>query len=200
MKLRNLTFIALVVLGSGSPVHAQNTQATQPPAAAEVEEIYVARSVREARMPPTEFCTKARSGVDHATAEDQLTLRSLTTGISDGRVLDTNAKTVGSIRSCVGRTANPAISQFYGDFFLGRIAFKAFGDCRVSKSDFPERGLTIVSCTFDLSSLPGEYVGGQVTTNTIVNPLKILGTETEPPGYTQNSIATIRLWKKRDGH
>jgi len=37
-----------------------------------------------------------------------------------------------------------------------------------------------------------------VTTNTVVNTLKILGTETEPPGYTQNSIATIRLWKKAE--
>jgi len=28
--------------------------------------------------------------------------------------------------------------------------------------------------------------------------LKGQGTETDPPGYTQNSIATIRLWRKRD--
>src|SRR5262249_29856111 len=114
MKLRTLTFIALALLGS-EPLRAQNIQATQPAAGAEVEEIYIVRSVRESRMPPTEFCAKARTGIDDATAEDQLTLRSLTTGTSDGRVLDTNAKTIGSIRSCVGRTANPAISKFYGD-------------------------------------------------------------------------------------
>jgi hypothetical protein len=198
MKLRNLTFIALALLGTASPVHAQIAQATEPPVASDVEEIYIARSVREARMMPTEFCAKARTGVDNATVEDQLTFRSLATRTSDGRVLDTNLKTIGSVHACQGPTANPAISQFYGDFVLERIAFKGFGECHRAKSDFPERGVTVFSCVFDLSGLPGEYIGGLLTTNTI-SSLKILGTETEPSGYTQASIATIRLWKKRDG-
>jgi hypothetical protein len=190
MKLRTLPFIALALLGPGSPARTQD---------APVEEIYIARSVREARMPPTEFCAKARTGVDRPNAEDQFTFRSVATRNSDGRVIDTNAKTIGSAHACGGPTANPAISQFYGEFSLGGIAFKAIGECNLTKSNFPERGLSVVSCTMDVSGLPGDYVGGQVTSNTFFNSLKLLGTETEPPGYTQASIATIRLWKKRDG-
>jgi hypothetical protein len=39
-------------------------------------------------------------------------------------------------------------------------------------------------------------VGGLLTTNSI-GSLKDMGLETDPPGYTQSSIATIRVWKKR---
>jgi hypothetical protein len=169
-------------------------QATEPAA---VEEIYIARSVREARMPPTEFCAKARTGVDRPNAEDQFTFRSVATRTSDGRVTDTKVETIGSAHACGGPTANPAISQFYGEFFLGGIAFKAIGECHLAKADFPERGLNVSSCTMDVSDLPGDYIGGQVTTNTFFNYINLIGTETVPPGYTQSSIATIRLWKKR---
>jgi len=172
-------------------------QATLRPSPTEVEEIYIARSVRESRMEPTEFCAKARTGVDHATVEDWFTFRSVATAASDGRVLDANVKTIGSIHDCFGPTANPAIFDFYGDILLGSTAFKGFGKCQSAKSDFPERGLRVFQCFLDLAGLPGEYVGGLLTTNTI-SSLKALGTETEPGGYTQASIATIRLWKKRD--
>jgi hypothetical protein len=196
MKLRYLTFIALALLGTASPVHAQIAQTTEL-LATEVEEIYVARSVREARMPSTEFCAKARTGVNSATIEDQYTFRSVATDTSNGRLVDTNVKTVGSMHACFGPIANPAIFEFYGETLFGATAFKGLGECHV-KSDFPDKGLTSARCFLELSGLPTEYVGGQLTTNTI-SSLKILGTETEPGGYTQSSIATIRLWKKRDG-
>jgi hypothetical protein len=197
MKLRNLTFIALALLGTASPVGAQIAQTTEPPVATGVEEIYVARSVREARITAsTEFCAKARTGIDDPVLEDQYMLRSVATRTSDGRMLDTSAKTIGTVRFCQGSTADPAVFQSYGDFVLERVAFKARGDCHRAKSDFPEQGTSAWWCVLDLSGLPGEYVGGQLTTNTFVS-LKTLGTETEPAGYTQSSIATIRLWRKR---
>jgi hypothetical protein len=193
MKLSNLTFIAVALCAATVNWSAECADNQSP-----LEEIYVVRSVREARMAPTEFCAKARTGIDNPIFEDQLTFRSVATRTSDGRVIDTNVKTIGSIHFCQGRTANPAVLQNYGDFFLEGIAFKAFGECHRAKSDFPERGLSPFWCVFDLSGLPGEYIGGQLTTNTMSSSLKVLGTETEPPGYTQSSIATIRLWKKRD--
>jgi hypothetical protein len=167
------------------------------PAKADVEEIYIARSVREARMPPTEFCAKARTGVDRADAEDQFTFRSVAARASDGRVTDTNAGTVGNAHSCGGPAGKPGTSQFYGEFVLGGLAFKVFSECHLAKADFPERGLAIVSCVLDASDLPADYVGGLVTTNTFYNYTHLIGAETEPPGYAQASIATIRLWKKR---
>jgi len=52
------------------------------------------------------------------------------------------------------------LATVVAELFVSRlrmeIAFKTFGDCRVSKPDFPERGLTIVSCTFDVPGLPAE--------------------------------------------
>ena len=70
------------------------------------------------------------------------------------------------------------------------------GQCRTTKRDFPETGFTLFACQLDLTGLPAEYVGGQLTTNTLQSRTT-LGADTDPPGYTQPSIATIRLWKKR---
>jgi hypothetical protein len=184
------------LLGTQSLACAQNTQkAGLTSQSTQVEEIYSARSVRESRVAPTEFCAQAKTGFNSA-SEDQFTFRSTATRAYDGRMLDTNVKTIGSIHACFGQTTNPAIINFYGDIRLGRTAFKGIGECRRMKSDFPERGLNVFNCFLDLSGLPGQYVGGLLTTNSITS-LKSLGTETDPRGYTQSSIATIRLWKKR---
>jgi len=67
----------------------------------------------------------------------------------------------------------------------------------VVKLDFPEQGLNSFRCWLDLSDLPAEYVGGLLTTSTVNSAHKMIGTETIPEGYTQASIATVRLWKKR---
>jgi hypothetical protein len=182
--------------GSQSPVRAQNTQESEARRAGEVEEIYIARSVRESRATPTEFCATASTRVVDPTFEDQYTFRSIAIRTSDGRVVDTNVKTIGSIHACFGRTANPAISQFFADIVFDRIAFKGLGECPSGKPDFPEKGVRAARCFLDFYGLPNEYVGGQLTTSTMVS-LKVLGTESDPPGYTQPSIATIRLWKKR---
>ena len=57
-------------------------------------------------------------------------------------------------------------------------------------------GIGVMHCALSLSDPLGQYVGGQLTTNTLLS-LKIIGLQTDPPGYAQPSIATIRLWKKR---
>jgi len=185
------------LLGTQSQARAQNNQtvrrATQP---AQVEEIYIARSVRESRVAPTAYCAQAKTGFG-SSFEDQYTFRSTATRDSDGRMLDANVKTIGSIHACFGQAANTAIINFYGGILLGRTAFRGIGECRQMKSDFPERGLNVYNCFLDLSGLPSQYVGGLLTTNSMTS-LKSLGTETDPQGYTQSSIAAIRLWKKRN--
>jgi hypothetical protein len=186
------------LLGTQSLASAQQSQKTAQAAQPDrVEEIYIARSVRESRVEPTEFCAQAKTGFK-STIEHQYTFRSTATRASDGRILDANVKTIGSIHACFGPTANPTISTFFGDLRLGALQFKGIGECNQAKSDFPERGINVFNCFLDLSGLPPEYVGGLLTTNTVAS-LKNLGTETDPGGYTQSSIATIRLWKKRAG-
>ena len=61
---------------------------------------------------------------------------------------------------------------------------------------FPEAGLYPVHCHLKLSGMPMPYVGGLLTTNTMTSNAR-LGGETDPAGYTQASIATIRLWKAK---
>jgi len=183
------------LLGTQSLASAQNAKEARRTQPAEVEEIYIARSIFESSVAPTEFCAQARTGFN-STTEDQFSFRATASRTSDGRMLDTNVKKIGSGHGCTGPTADPAVFNFYLELLLGNTALKGIGDCRLTKSDFPERGLRVVRCFLDLSDPLGRYVGGQLTTNTM-GSLKVLGANSDPPGYVQPSIATIRLWKKR---
>lgn len=185
------------LVGTQSLARAQQSQKTEQAAQpSQVEEIYIARSVRESRVAPTEYCTEARTGFK-STIEDQFTFRSTASRATDGRMIDTNLKTIGSGHGCFGLTADhPATYGFYMELLLGKTALKGIGECLQAKADFPERELTVFRCFLDLSDPLGNYVGGQLTTNTM-GSLKLLGVDSDPPGYAQPSIATIRLWKKR---
>jgi hypothetical protein len=88
------------------------------------------------------------------------------------------------------------VRNFHLELQLGNTALKGIGECRTVKTDFPELGLKVSRCFLELSAPLGRYIGGQLTTNTMVSR-KLLGVDSDPPGYTQPSIATIRLWKKR---
>jgi hypothetical protein len=176
---------------------AQGTQKSNATAKlTEQEEIYVARSVRESRVAPTAFCAHTKTGFKSDAFEDHYALRSIRTGASDGRMVNGDITKIGSGHACFGRTADPAILNFYLELQIGKTALKGIGDCRSMKSGFPEEGLIAWHCFLNLTDPLGEYVGGQLTSNTITSR-KDLGLETDPPGYTQSSIATIRLWKRR---
>ena len=161
-----------------------------------VEDIYVARSVRESRTPPSEFCGEARTGSPSARVEDQYTFRSTATRGSDGLMIDAGVKTIGRLHACFGSTPDPAVFSFYAEGVLGTVTFTGRGECRTTKQNYPESGMVVQRCFLELSSLPEGYVGGQLTTNTIQSR-NLLGDKTDPPGYTQASIAIVRLWKRR---
>jgi hypothetical protein len=188
--------IAVAIVDAEAPAVAQNAESGgQPVRASQVEEIYIARSVHLSRIKPTEFCAEVRSGFkpDH---EDQWEFRAISVSPFDGRVVDGYGKTIASGHGCQGATNDPTISNFYLELLLGKTALKGIGDCRYMKTDFPEPGLTPGNCRLILSDTLGQYVGGQLTTNTMASR-KSFGPESDPPGYVQPSIATIRLWKKR---
>lgn len=188
----SLLLLLAICLASDLPVTAEETQQ----AANDVEAIFILRSVRESRGSPSESCATARTKVNDPSWEDQYTFRSVETRADDGRVLNADGKMVGSIRACFGRTPDPTIFELYGDLQIHGMAAKGFGKCHMTKSDFPEPGLKLFGCNFELFDLPAEYMGGQLTTNSISSP-NLFGTVSEPPGYAQVSIATVRLWKKR---
>jgi hypothetical protein len=180
-----VSFISLFALGSSLGQVADR-----------VEEIYVVRSMRESRGAPTEFCGEARTRFANVGAEDQYTFRSTAIRGSDGLMINANVQTVGRLRACFGATSDPALFNFYGEGALGTATFTGRGECRVVKQDYPEPGIQFLRCFLDLSDLPKGYVGGQLTTSSI-NSRNVLGNKSDPPGYTQPSIATIRLWKQR---
>lgn len=164
--------------------------------ASEVEEIYVLRSVREKRSKPAVTCSNAATGINDPGWEDHYSFRSIAVRSVDGRVLDTDVKPAGIIDACFGRTPDPTLFDFYGEFAVNGIAGKARGTCHALRNDFPEAGINLFGCMFALSDLPPPYTGGQLTTNS-VSSKQLFGLESVPAGYTQVSIATIRLWKPR---
>jgi len=164
------------------------------PAAAE-EEIYVLRSIREPQEPTANWCAASRTGFEPFAkdAERFFSFWSVRVQAEDGKVVDTKSARVAELRGCFGPTAERPRQNFYAEIKLGERSFKGHGECLAMKVDFPEPGLFPVRCQLVLSDLPAPYVGGMLTTNTLTSKAPF-GGETDPAGYTQASIATIRLW------
>lgn len=189
--------LALVLAHAGTSAAEEAAPAKTVAAASDVEEIYVLRSVRETRAtPPSEACATSRSKLQNPAWEDNYTFRAVATDASTSRIVDTDAAKAGSIRACFGRTADAGVLELYGDLDVRGITGKAFGTCRTTKTNFPEQGVNLFACAFELFDLSGGYIGGQLTTNSLSSG-ELFGTTSKPEGYTQVSIATIRLWKKR---
>jgi hypothetical protein len=191
---------ALAVVGACTLLPACATPsadvAAQPSTA--LEEIYVLRSIREPHEPVAGWCSSARAGFEPfpADAERFFSFWSVRTNPGNGRVVETKDTRVAELRACLGATSERPRQNFYAEIKLGSMTFQGNGECLALKVDFPEAGLFPVRCQLVLSGLPPPYVGGLLTTNTITSRAGF-GGDTDPPGYTQASIATIRLWQNR---
>ena len=161
-----------------------------------VEEIYIVRSLRLSRDAPTANCAADRTGFANARVEDRYHFQSLNVETKTGLLTDANVATVGELLACFGPSADPLISNFYAEGSLGGVTFTGKGECRAARKDYPEPGLNLFRCFLEIADLPDQYVGGHLTTNTVTSRQSI-GMTSDPPGYVQPSIATIRLWKKR---
>lgn len=172
------------------------TAAAQPAGA--LEDIHILRSIREPHQPADGWCSSAKMGFEPfpADAERFYSFWSLRLRPENGKVVHSKDTRVAELRACFGATSEPARQNFYAEVKLGSIAFRGNGECLAIKINFPEAGLFPVRCQLVLSGLPAPYVGGLLTTNTLTSRAA-LGGDTDPPGYTQASIATIRLWKSR---
>lgn len=162
------------------------------------EEIYVLRSIREPQPSNAGWCTQERTGFAPlpADADRKFSFWAVQTQPSDGRIINAKANLASSVRVCFGATADRSVTNFYGEGTIGAVPYVGTGDCRLVAADTPEKGLVLLRCVLSLKGLPAPYVGGMLVTSTIGSKAA-LGDETDPPGYTQSSIATIRLWKVR---
>ena len=163
-----------------------------------LEDIYVLRSIREPREPVADWCSSDKTGFEPfpKDVERFFSLWSLQAQPEDGKVVDTKVSRAAELRGCFGPTSEPARQNFFAEIKLGEIAFRGNGECLALKVNFPEAGLFPVRCQLVLSGLPVPYTGGLLTTNTMTSKAAF-GGDTDPPGYTQASIATIRLWKSK---
>lgn len=163
-----------------------------------LEEIYILRSIREPHASTDNWCSSTRSGFEpFATdAERFYSFWSLRVRPDDGQVIQTKDKRVAELRACFGETSERARQNFYAEVQLGAISFQGRGECLALNINFPAAGLFPVRCQLVLSGLPAPYVGGLLTTNTMTSQAAF-GGDTNPAGYTQASIATIRLWKSK---
>lgn len=159
------------------------------------EDIFVLRSIREAHAPEEGWCTPARTGFEpFAEGAERLFSFWSVDVRPDGAIADAEVARVASLRACFGPTDERSRQKFYAEIALGPIALRGSGECRAVMIDVPEPGLVPVSCQLVLGGLPPPYVGGLLTTNTLTSRAAF-GGDTDPAGYTQASIATIRLWK-----
>jgi len=161
------------------------------------EQIHLLRSIREQHSPVSGWCARSRTGFEPlaADAERFFSFWSVGSNPEDGRVVDAQRTRVAELRACLGPTDERARQNFYAEIQLGSFSFQGRGECLAVMADFPAPGLFPVACRLVLSGLPAPFVGGLLTTNTIASNAAF-GGMTEPSGYTQASIATIRLWKQ----
>jgi hypothetical protein len=172
------------------------TQDVSTPHDGKKEDIYVIRSVRTSRITPTEYCAQSHTGFADTVFEDRYVFHPVTTRAEDGAVVNTVGKETASIHACFGKTTDPNLLNFYGEGEIAGIHFIGRGKCNSLKTNFPEPGLSESTCFLDLSGLKDPYAGGLLTTNTL-RSRSITGDKSDPPGYIQPSIATVRLWRRR---
>lgn len=166
------------------------------PAQDSAEEIYVLRSIRERQQPVADWCAAAKTGFEPFATDPERSFSFWSVTTAGGKVIAAKAARVAELRGCFGPTSERARQSFYAEIKLGALSFQGRGECLALAVDFPEAGLFPVRCQLVLSGLPVPYVGGLLTTNTVTSKA-VFGGETDPPGYTQASIATIRLWKAK---
>ena len=191
-KLEPIAAAGLALLGCA----AHGGAPPQSPPAQSREQIFILRSIREVAPPVADWCAATRTGFEPFPADPErvYSFWSLRVRPDDGSVVETKAARVAELHGCFGPTSEPARQRFYAEIRLGALAVHGTGECLALGIDVPQPGLFTVRCQLVLGGTPAPYVGGVLTTNTITSKARF-GGDTDPPGYTQASIATIRLWR-----
>lgn len=211
LKPTSAICVAFAVLAWPSSVAAQQnfpTKIDQTQAAnAGVESIFVVRSIRTVRYGgpsgqaplPTDFCNSGR-GFDNLGSDDHYTFSSIEIDANSGLMRDGEKKTVGWVRACFSTiTTAPDGSKSLKMWGLGELAgvqVEGPGACDVLSAVEPS--VTPARCWFEMKALPntGGFARALLTTNTVFSK-NVFGNVSDPPGYTQSSIATVRLWRHR---
>lgn len=193
--MRVLLFLAsaTLLLGCSTPRIPQSSKAGGGISQG-IEDIFVFRTLRIARSAPDAFCAESTTGFK-ASVMDRYTLRAVVTRASDGRVVDAAGREVGTMLSCFGKTPGADDVSFYSVGVLAGVVVTGKGKCTTIADNVPEPGITSVRCFQTLSNLSQPYIAGVATSNTVASR-ELIGDHSDPAGYTQLSIVTIRLWRR----
>ena len=194
---RPLVLVSVVLLCACSTTRSVTLPAEAAPAtggASGVEDVYIFRSLRLERVIPDEFCAASKIGFT-AKIQDRYSFRAVVTSLPHGKVIDAISHEAGTLHACFDATPGAAETNFYSEGILAGVLATGKGKCEPIAPDLPEPGITTLRCFLVLSNLPAPYVAGVLTTNSIISRQPI-GEKSDPPGYVQPSIATIRLWRK----
>ena len=145
-----MAIAAVVVATLPVPMMAQ-----APPGGAPVEEIVILRSLRLSRSKPTEFCAPARTGFPPATSEDRYDFLAVATDAGSGKVTSASGPRAGTLHACFGPSSEPGIASFYAEGEVGAMPLVGRGQCRTTKRDYPETGITVMTCQLDLTGSAG---------------------------------------------
>jgi hypothetical protein len=160
-----------------------------------VEDIFLIRSVRvSVNALPNDVCTPSVTGFGSIVADQNFEFFSVAARQSDGMIVNPEVHKLGTGRGCFGLTADPNVANFYGITNFDTLSSISIGTVNRGPTNFPAPGLTESWVKAQVVSATNGYFGGLFTANSIAS-LNTFGDETNPPGYVQSSIATLRLWR-----
>ena len=168
-------------------------------ATAPYEDIFILRSERKERVARSTWCTTERAGFASLRApalmEERFNFWSVETRAADGRISNAQAANLGEGRACFGMTESRTAVNFYLEGTFGTLSISGRGECDLAVGDMPEKDMFVSRCVVPLKVASDSYTGGLLVTSSLTSK-ELYGLVTNPPGYTQVSIGTIRLWRR----
>jgi hypothetical protein len=191
-----LLVFALLCYGCASTPAIQPAADYHQEVSADLEEIYILRTVRtEHTRGATPACAAAPFAVAN---EDVYEVWSMEQRSSDGRLVQTHKERAGSFRICIGQLAAARPFDIYTVSTIGGTNHNGLGQCSATSAQPPLKTLLALTCVATASDLPPEYAGGSMVTSTLA---PVLGrdqpVDAHVPGYLSTSVIVVRLWKKQ---
>lgn len=117
---------------------------------------------------------------------------SVRTRASDGRMVNDDAKRIGTALACAQIT-NPTFPEgrqekFYAKFELRDGTYTGLGTCTLISNNVPVAGLVLAGCTLKLTSAPPGILGGAAVSLSVFNPARL-------PGFATGSQWTIQAYE-----
>ena len=123
-----------------------------------------------------DFCATAPFPVNVKLNASEFSVR---TRASDGRMVNDDARRIGTALACAqltNFTFPPGLQQnFYARFELPDGTYTALGTCTLISNDVPVTGLVLAGCTLKLTEMPAGVKGGAAVSLSVFNPRRLAG-------------------------